>query len=425
MDKTNLVYNGDFSKGTDSFSGTDITASNGVLTVTGDLVQSTNYLIPVVTGKKYRLSYDIKFNTTTGSTNQFLIALRCYDNTKNHIAIQTTNKVANTNTTLANAVANGDTTVKLTSSANWNTATSSHVIGICDMKAWGYNRCRLRIGYTTGTISNNTLTLTSAWNQGSFAAGTPVACFLAGSTYYYPNEITQANLPTTWKTYSVDFNGGNPMRYSTQYFQFGTLGYTYNYSIRNLRIECIDDIQLNHWDNKEADLTKEGILKSLEFNDIGMPIRYIRDTISGNTVNTGNHWNEFQVYNYVGENIAWGRALTYGSGTTQSGTVSNGYITDGKVNSSYNSFSGGSNAWVKLDLGYVENIHKIKIWHYYPDGRTYYNNITEVSTDGTNWITVYKGQKPETAAGNEIILTSANTQLLKNGEIFANEFIEL
>jgi len=37
-DVTNLIYNGDFSKGTDSWSGSGVTVSNGVLTVTGDLI---------------------------------------------------------------------------------------------------------------------------------------------------------------------------------------------------------------------------------------------------------------------------------------------------------------------------------------------------------------------------------------------------
>jgi hypothetical protein len=211
------------------------------------------------------------------------------------------------------------------------------------------------------------------------------------------------------------------MRYSTQYVQFGTLGYGHNYSMRNIRIECVSDIQLNHWENNTQELMKEGILKSSEFNDIGMPIRYIRDTINGSTVNDYNHWNEVQVYNYVGENIAWGKDLTYGHDTTTVGTLSNSVATDGLIDSNWVS---GSN-WIKLDLGFPENIHKIKIWHYYPDGRTYYNNVTEVSLDGVNWYTVYKGQKPETVAGNEIILSSANTSFQKNGEIFSREFIEL
>lgn len=424
---TNLVYNGDMSHGADSWyttSGGTTSASGGVLTVTkGDLYQDTKYLFPVANGRRYKLSFDLKVNTK--DTNPWYIALRIHDANKQHIGIRSVNKVANTNTTLATAVANGATTVQLTSSANWNTATSHHVIGICDKKAWGYNRCRLEAGYTTGTISNNILTLNSAWNLGSFAAGTPVACFLSGSTYYYPIYFSNANLPTDWTSYSCEFNGGDSMRYSGKYVQFGTLGYGMNYSLRNIKVECISDYQIIDWEKQDSDIKKTGIIEANHFNEIGAKIRYVKDWISGNTVNTSNHWNEFKIINSVGENIAWGKDLKYGSGTTQSGTHSNSVATDGIINSSYVSGAGGNDSWAMIDLGYVEEIHKVHIWHYYPDGRTYYNNKVEVSADGTNWWTIYTGQKPETAAGNEILVTNSQAQIYRTGEIKANQFYEI
>ena len=36
MDRTNLIYNGDFSLGTDSWNGSDLSVSNGELTVKGN-----------------------------------------------------------------------------------------------------------------------------------------------------------------------------------------------------------------------------------------------------------------------------------------------------------------------------------------------------------------------------------------------------
>lgn len=426
MDRTNLLYNGDMSDGVASWNTTagasKISASNGILTVdTGDLYQDQNYAFPIAAGRTYRITYDLKINTK--DTYPFYIALRPRDNTKALISrVLVYKPINNCNTTLAAALNNGDTTVTLTDATNWPSTRTYQCVGICNKLAWEYNRCTTYGRYSSK--SGNVLTLQSAWTGGSWPAGTKVAEFEFGSTYDYPQYIPNANLPTDWTTYTCDFSM-NTMMYSTQYVQFGTLGYGMNYSMRNIRVECINDIQLNHFGNKNIDLTKSGLLKSSEFNDIGMPIRYIRDTVSGNTANTGSHWNEFEVYNYVGENIAWGRDLTYGKDATTSGTLVNSVATDGLVNSSWIGGQSGDNAWAKLDLGYIENIHKIKIWHYYPDGRTYYNNVTEVSVDGTNWITVYKGQKPETVAGNEIILTSPTLQMQKNGEIFSNEIIEL
>lgn len=420
---TNLVYNGDMSHGADSwyssYGSGRTSASNGVLTVNGgDLYQDTKYLFPVANGRRYRLTFDLKINTK--DSNAWYIALRIYDSNKQHIDIQSVNKVANTNTTLAAAVANGATTVKLTSSANWNSATSHHVLGICDQKAWGYNRLRLRAAYNTSAISNNTLVLNSAWSLGSFAAGTPVACFLSGSTYYYPLIIYNANLPTDWTSYSCEFNGGDSMRYSGKYVQFGTLGYGMNYSMRNIKIECISDTQEIDWEKYDSDIKKTGVIEANHFNEVGAKIRYVKDTTAGSTANTSNHWCEFKIINSVGENIAWGKDIKNESGTV----YSNSYGTDGTVSSTYLDLGGGTHSAI-IDLGYIEDVHKIHIWHYYPDGRTYYNNKVEVSVDGTNWWTVYTGQKPETAAGNEIIVTNSQAQIYYNGEFKANQFYEI
>ena len=420
---TNLIYNGDFSHGTDSWSGSGISASGGVLTVTGGLSQNIKYLIPVATGKRYRLTYDLKINTNDGS-HYFYIALQTYDNNKQHIGVHLTNKAISTaETTLASALANGDTTVTLTSGANWPNSRTYQRIGICNKLAWGYKRATYSQSYQS--ISNNVITLKSAWAGGSWPVGTKVAEFEDGGTYFYPHSISNANLPSDWKTYTVEFDGGNAMRYGCQYFLFTTLGYSHNYSMRNIKIECISDTQETDWEKYDSDIKKTGIIEANHFNEVGAKIRYVKDWISGNTVNTANHWNEFKIINSVGENIAWGKDIKYGSGTSQTGTLTNTVATDGIIDSQWVGGSSGNNAWAMIDLGYIEDIHKIHIWHYYPDGRTYYNNKVEVSTDGTNWWTVYTGQKPETAAGNEIIVTNSQAQIYYNGEFKANQFYEI
>ena len=236
----NLIYNGDFSKGTDSWSGTNISASGGVLSLKGDLVQNPAYMVPVSSGKRYRLTYDLKVNTKA-SSGAFYIALRPYDSTKSHvISIAHTNKpfgATKCNTTLASALANGDTTVTLTSGTDYPTSRTYQRLGICNKLAWGYNRCTYSQAYSS--ISGNVITLKAAWAGGSWAAGTKVSEFEDGSTYYSPHSLSNANLPTDWTTYTAEFNGGNSMRYSCQYFLFSTIGYSHEYSLRNLKIECI------------------------------------------------------------------------------------------------------------------------------------------------------------------------------------------
>lgn len=417
-DVTNLIYNGDFSKGTDSWSGSGVTVSNGILTVTGNLTQS-GYYVPVSSNRRYKISFDIKFNTVSG-TSSFYIALIPYDSKRSSIGVVSTNKPygTNTNTTLAAELKPGDTTVTLTSATNWPTTRTYQRVGICDNKAWGYYRATAAYSYES--ISGNVVTLKSAYNGAvTHPVGTKVAEFEDGSTYYYPVSFSGNNRSTDWRTWSAEFNGGNSMRYSCQYFIFSTLGYQHNYSLRNLRIECISDYQECHVRDYQItpQFYKTGIVSAPFFNEVGLKARYIRDTIAGSTANTSNHWCELQVFNSVGENIAWGQNVKSSAGTT----FSNSYVTDGVVDSNY--VSSAANSLI-LDLGYIEQITKIKIWHYYPDGRTYYSNVTEISIDGTNWIPVYKGQKPETSAGNEIILSPQYMSIFQSGDISANELIE-
>lgn len=415
MLSTNLISNGDMSHGTQHWSGSNLTVSNGVLTVQGSLAH--DQFIPVSSNRKYRLTYDMKVNNIGTSSSPFYSVLFPYDNTRNMIGIHTTNLYnANCNTTLAADLKNGDTTATLTNASNWGTNLTYQRLGICNKLAWGYNRCSNSYSYSSK--NGNVITLASAWNAGTIPSGTKVSLFRDGSTYYYPNNISNANLPADWTHYSIEFYGGNTIRYSCQYIKFGTLGYSHNCSFKNICLECISDIQYNEEaENFDFDLSKQGVFTSNLMREDCDKIRYVRDKISGSTANTRNHWCEFQVFNDVDENIAWGRDVKVG--TTN---YSNSVITDGIVSSPHY-IGGNTGDYLLFDIGYLENISKIHVWHYYSDSRTYYNNITEVSRDGVNWRTVYQGEQTETSSGNEIIVHPV-PQLFKNGMVYANEFYE-
>ena len=411
----NLIYNGDFSQGTDSWSGTNISISNGEVTLKGDLSQ--DIYIPVASNRRYKLTYDLK--VLTKDSNSFYIALWPYDNMRQSINVSHANKaIASAQITLASALANGDTTVTLTSGTNWPTSRTYQRIGICNKLAWGYKRCTYSQPYQS--ISGNIITLKTAWNGGSWAAGTKVAEFEDGGTYFYPHYLGNAALPTNWTTYTAEFNGGDSIRNTCQYIRFTTLGYTHTYQMRNIKLECISDEQYCPYEKSDISITKQGEIFANRFNEVGTKIRYVRDTTSGSTANTANHWCEFKVINSVGENIVWGRDVKNESGTI----YSNPKCTDGIVDSGYTDLGSGTHSII-FDLGYTDNIEKIQIWHYYPDSRTYYNNITEVSADGTNWYTVYSGEKPETSAGNTIYLNPHQVQFFKAGTISAKNIYEI
>jgi hypothetical protein len=164
-------------------------------------------------------------------------------------------------------------------------------------------------------------------------------------------------------------------------------------------------------------------------------IRYIRDYLQGNTVNTTNHWVEIQAYDTNGVNVALGKPVL---GDTTSARITDG-ITDSSV------YAGVVDAsrpcYVEIDLGNLYDISYIKVWHYYADGRTYYNTRTDVSHDYSHWITVFnsgdEGEYQETAVGHLIDVKKARllydgvydscvgifestTNLIKNGNVITN-----
>ena len=84
----------------------------------------------------------------------------------------------------------------------------------------------------------------------------------------------------------------------------------------------------------------------------------------------------------------------------------NSLLTDGVVTSNPWYGSGAGLQSVTVNLGTTQEVSAIKVWHYYADGRTYNATRTEVSTDNTNWTTVFdssvSGTYAETASGKTI-----------------------
>lgn len=133
-------------------------------------------------------------------------------------------------------------------------------------------------------------------------------------------------------------------------------------------------------------------------------VRYLRDTTSGSSANTGNHWCEIQVFDENGVNVARGINATNASSGANVGTIA----TDGNI--SYTSYSdlGSGTQTIQIDLGAIKNISYIIIYHYYGDNRNYAGNITQVSANGTTWDTMFnsnlQGRYIETSTGHAIIM---------------------
>lgn len=110
-----------------------------------------------------------------------------------------------------------------------------------------------------------------------------------------------------------------------------------------------------------------------------MPFRYIRDWINGSDANTTNYWNQINV-------LSNGTNLTTGLPVSTNGSLTNAVnITDGDP-TTYGYAWGGAPVWVSIDLGSIRSdIDMIQVFHYYLDGRTFYDSKTEISEDGITW----------------------------------------
>jgi prepilin-type N-terminal cleavage/methylation domain-containing protein len=73
---------------------------------------------------------------------------------------------------------------------------------------------------------------------------------------------------------------------------------------------------------------------------------------------------------------------------------------------------------VTVDLGSAQNVSVVKVWHYYNDGRSYNATKTEVSTDNTNWTTVFdsvaSGVYPETSSGRSFTFPTRQVRYIRD-----------
>lgn len=127
-------------------------------------------------------------------------------------------------------------------------------------------------------------------------------------------------------------------------------------------------------------------------------VRYIYNQIQGSTSNSGNHWVELKAIDTGGENVALGVTKINSSNMT----VNWNGLTDGVVTTTPYISTGSGLQWVEIDLGREYDLSSIRIWHYYGDGRTYFNLETRVAGTDEVYRVVDTGDYMQTPDGRII-----------------------
>ena len=210
-------------------------------------VFTTDERFPVDTSKTYEVAFDIMSEEPGAKA---MAMLTFYDIDKNGISVQMVSYYDGSTTTLANDLKNGDTKVYLTSAAGFQNTTASYQRSLI---FWNYTNS---FGYTyppetysrnfyenlwasdsSVDKTNNTITLSAAWNKGTIPAGTSVSQNLSGNNYSYFWSITNKNdFPREWMRVSGTYVGvrtsGDPNQ--TGKFWPGTayckVGWLWNYA---------------------------------------------------------------------------------------------------------------------------------------------------------------------------------------------------
>jgi hypothetical protein len=209
-----------------TFDGSQAYYSNGSFRFAGSATVFTQEFMPVNPELRYKLEM---FARTLNGVGRYYSMIGCYD--ADNLDIQANHHMyqANTLTTLAQALNNGDTIVYLTSAANWvNTGTAGVNTHLRSFIFWDYinsfgylypsntySRNWVGNAWDPGNVnfSNNTITLRVPWAGGNKPAGTKLSNGSSGGTYKYV-ALVNTLIPQTFTYYSgimsgVDLTGTN------------------------------------------------------------------------------------------------------------------------------------------------------------------------------------------------------------------------
>jgi hypothetical protein len=125
----------------------------------------------------------------------------------------------------------------------------------------------------------------------------------------------------------------------------------------------------------DAEYAETSAGKDIVFSPVNA--RYVRLWTNGSTANTYGHYMEVQIFQAT--NYAAGKTFT-GSTLTSAAAITDGITNDSSYPNGYGTVTSGAQS-IKVDLGASHDISSVKVWHYYPDGRTYHDVIVQLSND--------------------------------------------
>ena len=166
--------------------------------------------------------------------------------------------------------------------------------------------------------------------------------------------------------------------------------------------------------NGKAKITYYGPNEPTRINGNLNNVRYIKDCANGSSANVGNFWGEFQAIKN-GVNLTKGKAVSGTSPQMNDSNWSYTYITDGLIdNITTGSGLGHASVYgygcVTIDLGNTYDLDEIAVWHYFDDGRTFYDNVTYTSSDNSTWHEVIRNGDAETSNGKRVNAWNFNIQ---------------
>lgn len=299
-----------------TFDKSEAYGSAGSFTSSRNGAPSTDEFFPVNPDKTYRFSHYMK---SQNGLMRFYDMVRCYDVDK--LEIMHNQHMYGADSELARDLKNGDTVVYLTDLSTWkrDTGTRGYERGFIfwNYKNSGgyqypvhtYSRNVYQFLYEDANVNytNNTITLTSAWNKGTFPAGTKLSQSNSGGNYkYIHNNVL---IPTTWTSYTgtigtVDYSGTNAVGKFPPATAYCKVGWLWNYNNVN------DTAWVSNVSFTEDLATYQTVQKTVKQVDV----EYYLSTSSTST--TGGSWS-VTAPTWVDGKYMWSRQkVTYVDGTT-------------------------------------------------------------------------------------------------------------
>lgn len=315
---------------------------------------TNNEFIPIDGTKTYRLSLWAK-STVHASGSHAFFGVSPFDIDGLSVAPRTFMRIANTDTTLAADLNNGDTTITLTSAANWlgnDPLAYNRQITFWDYTnsfgytypAYTYSRHSTGLtGYGSssyissgawaiGGITGNVITLTAPWDKGTIPAGTAVSNSSSGANYKY---ITASNVdvPATWTQYTGKIGGWDTTgSNAATLFPYGTasvkLLFLLNRDVAG-NTTNVSDIWFSELSADNVDIasaTQQGVI-SLGNQQLGTGDKYFSGNVGIGTTTPNKKFVVSDTYNafIAGSGLGSGTNF-YGDTTTFYGTTGNNSV---------------------------------------------------------------------------------------------------